>query len=195
MEGATPDPPVVGEPWKISTVPVIGLVELTVAVSVNDPPGATFPAELVREMVVGTGPLPPPPPPPPPLLPPPQPNTNVMRKAALANTAALNRFLRPGIPTRKIKTNPLATLADHQVQRYKGARPPLSIRLIAVPLAIPLGPVEVSVTVTGTGAPFKFTVVGLKLIPMPERSTVPGPNVTGLGVFEAGVTVIVAVWD
>lgn len=87
-----------------NTVPVIGIDDVTVEVSVKDPPEAgTFAFEVVIETVVGTGPpLPPPPAPTPP--PPPHPSASVKTHTVPAKKAA--RYLRclPGIP-RKYNAN------------------------------------------------------------------------------------------
>lgn len=172
---------------KIFTVPVRLFVDVTVAVSVNDPPAGTLALDVARVIEVGTGP--PPPPPPPPLLPPPQPRMMANRKRAPANSALPYLLRLPGIPRKNSINNPLAKLVDHQVHLPKGTIPFLTRMIAAAAAGPPLGPVVVSVIVTGTAVPFKFTVEGLKLRPMPDGSVNGAElSVTGLGVLDSGVT-------
>jgi len=89
---------------------------------------------------------------------------------------------------------PLTPLADHKM--LFGNCPSLDqgTCIVAALTGPPLGPVVVTVTVTGTGAPFRFTVDGLKLRVTPAGSCVLGKGLstTVLGVFEAGVTLMTA---
>ena len=178
---------------KIFTVPVRVFVDVTVAVKMNEPLAGTLALDVVSVMEVGIGPRPPPPPP---LPPPPQPSTKVNTNKAPAKSAAPYLFLLRGGRRRDSITNPLTKLADHQVHLSLGAIQLLTCITAAEATGPPIGPVVVRVIVTGTGAPFKFTVDELRLRLMPEGSEDGlGPSVTGLGVLERGVTFTVTVWD
>ena len=90
--------------------------------------------------------------------------------------------------------NPLAKLADHQVHLVTGRVKAFTCFIAAAATGPPLGPVVVSVSVTGTAAPFKLTVEGLKLRLMPAGSENGEElSVTVLGVLDSGVTLTVTV--
>src|ERR1700734_376826 len=98
---------------------------------------------------------------------------------------------------RKVRSinSPLARLPSCQGKVDHGSRRGLASAIVE-PAGPPLGPVVVIVTVTGTDAPFRLTVEGLKLIVMPAGSCVVGTtSVTVLGLADRGATLIVAVWD
>lgn len=173
------------------TVPVNGLVDVTVAVNVKVPPDAILALDVVSVIDVGTG-TPPPPPPPGAVLPPPQPNANVRMNAALAAKISLDLFRHGGIARRSSKSSPLARLPDNQIHRRCTVGRSTGITGAAA-LDPPVGPVVVSVITTGTEDPFKLATDGLKLRLMPEGRDGPALSVTGLGTLDRGVTFTVAV--
>src|SRR5256885_7155647 len=95
------------------TVPLRVSVEVTVAVRVNDSPGATLALDVVSAIDVATGA----PPPLPPVVteppPPPQPSAEITRNNAAANTAGLYFLMR----IRKSIATAQATLKDQQTSR------------------------------------------------------------------------------
>jgi hypothetical protein len=90
---------------------------------------------------------------------------------------------------------PLIPLNDHKTSLESSPIADLRTCIISAAAGPALGPVVPTVTVTGTAAPFKFTVDGLKLRVIPDGSIVLGKglSVTVLGVVEVGVTLIMAV--
>lgn len=174
------------------TLPVRGLVEVTVAVSVKVPPAAILALDVVSVMDVGTGP---PPPPPPPLYPPPQPSTKVKMNAAPEITMAFGLRRCSGVRRRSSNANPLAKLPLHQSQVPGKIDACIAWVIAAVAPGPPLGAVVVNVMITGTGDPFKLAIDGLKLRVMPGGRNGPALSVTGLGTLDRGVTFTVAACD
>jgi hypothetical protein len=87
----------------------------------------------------------------------------------------------------------LAKVPDHHVRLLIGTTAARNPRLTAA-TGPPLGPVVDSVKVTGTAAPARLTVAGLKVRLMPDGSE--GlVKVTVLGILDRGVTFMIAVWD
>jgi hypothetical protein len=84
-------------------------------------------------------------------------------------------------------------LNDHQPPAETGKTPDFFNWAFAAALVGPPdGAVEVNVSTTGTADPFKFTVVGFIVRVMPLGIWIV-LNVTGLGIFDNGLTFIVAV--
>jgi len=110
------------------------------------------------------------------------------------NTPVKNaaRYLRrlPGNPTKYSNSSALVRLTDHHCFEFPTRPAPRRLAFTAL-AGTADGSVVVSVSVTGTAVPFKFTVAGLKVRFMPPGAAPTTLIVTGLGTFDNGVMFIV----
>src|SRR5215472_8820821 len=138
------------------TLPVRGLLAVTVAVIVKELPHGLL--ALVVDSVIDVGPGgagvtgPPPPPPPPP-----HPRASETIEKAAKAAAARNLFCRPGIAANKKAASSTATPDPHGILP-SGATIAAGRGLRALCSADPMG---VMLSVTETGLPLRLTEAGL----------------------------------